>query len=281
MKILNGNFPMVWGFPYLPFRTKSCQGQAGVGDRPCCMGSKQKDKRQMSQYFVLGSFRLRLQTRPYICVWRAISRSTPKGPVSPRGSSIVPLGRKKSGCFSVGPCHFFLFTHPCSLHFCSRWETSEMVFSSEGRWTRMLLFLVQGCSQEHFFLLVSWLVDTKEGTFPFACCLRKYCSTDGCSLQQIYGLREIFWVLSHERWSQKCDGWLPRVVFIMCIQSSEVALQKLLSGFNFCGFAFLTEISRLISFKEEFPPALIPSFKWPKEKFVAVEIKIETSKCIA
>lgn len=46
MKILNGNFPLVLEFPHLPFRTKSGQGQAGAGDRLCCMGSKQKGKRQ-------------------------------------------------------------------------------------------------------------------------------------------------------------------------------------------------------------------------------------------
>lgn len=80
-------------------------------------GVKAKWQEAGKSVFCTGLMRLRLQTRPCICVQRAISTSTPKGPVSPKGSSIVPLGRKKSGCFSVGPCRFFLFTHPCSLHF--------------------------------------------------------------------------------------------------------------------------------------------------------------------
>lgn len=105
-----------------------------------------------------------------------ISRSTPKGPASPNGSSVVPLGAKKPDSFSVGPCNSFLFTHRHSFHSCSWWKTSKMVFPAEGRWTRRCLVLVQGCSQECFFLLVSLLVDTKEGTFLFACCLRKYSS---------------------------------------------------------------------------------------------------------
>jgi len=109
MKILNGNFPPVLGVPHLPFRTKSCQGQAGPvrsPDRPCCMGSKRKGKRQMRQYFVLRSCRLSLQTRSCIHVQRAMLIHLQKHTrrvCESQGKQHSPLGRKKPHSFSVGP----------------------------------------------------------------------------------------------------------------------------------------------------------------------------------
>jgi len=40
------------------------------------------------------------------------------------------------------------------------------VFPSEGRRARSCLVLVQGCSQDGFFLLVSLLIDVKERMSP-------------------------------------------------------------------------------------------------------------------
>lgn len=101
-KILNGNFLPVLEFPHLSFRIKRCQDQRGTGDRLCCMRLQQEDERQVRQYFVLVSFRQSLQARAFINVQRARPihpRAHQKGPVSSKGSSIVPLGRKKPDFF--------------------------------------------------------------------------------------------------------------------------------------------------------------------------------------
>lgn len=42
---------------------------------------------------------------------------------------------------------------------------------------------------------------------------------------------------------------------IMCIQSLEITLQKLLNYLNLNVFTFLTKFSRLISSKKKIPPA--------------------------
>lgn len=127
-KILNGNFPPVLEFPHLSFRTKCCQGQSGTGDGLCCMRLQQKDKRQVRQYFVLVSFRQSLQARPFISVQRSRlihPQAQQKGPVSSKGSSVVPSGRKKQDSFSVGSCNFFSFDHLSSLRSYSWCNTSD------------------------------------------------------------------------------------------------------------------------------------------------------------
>lgn len=164
---------------------------------------------------------------------RFISR---KGPSGPKGSSIVPLGRKKPDYFSVDTSNFFLFMHQHSFHSCSWWKTREVVFP-EARGTGRWLVLVPGT-----FLLAA----------VFACRHRRR-NTSHCLLSEevllqmmvVHCIRFMFWVVSGERWSQTFTWWLSHLLFMMCTQSSVITLQKLLSVLNFCGFTFLTEFCQI------------------------------------
>lgn len=192
-------FPQFWGFliPLVSVR------QELVTDLAAWSPSKRaRGKRGSILYLALSGW----DCRPGLASmckrsWWYISRSTPKGPGCPKGSNLVRFGRKKPDFFSAGPCNSFLFTHWCSLHSCSWWKTSEMVFPSEGRWIRRCLVLVQGCSQERFFLLVSLLVDSKEGTFPL--CLL----SEEVLLQMMVAYCSKF-ILSAVRWEVKPEVYL-------------------------------------------------------------------------
>lgn len=116
-KIVNGNFLPVLEFPHLSFRIKRCQDQRGTRDRLCCKRLQQEDKRQVRQYFVLASFRQSLQARAFISVQRARPvhpRAQQKGSVSSKGSSKVPLWRKKPDFF-FSRLLYFLFIQPFEL----------------------------------------------------------------------------------------------------------------------------------------------------------------------